>query len=123
MKRSPLKRKTPLKKRRSKPRRSSRVRDSAYLAFVRTLPCAVGAQGHDYDCAGPIQASHIGYRGYGQKCPDSEACAMCMRHHLYGWHDCKLPPFEGMPLSVRRAWAAQVIAQTQHLYAVRGEAL
>jgi hypothetical protein len=54
------------------------MRDARYLAWIRTLACAVcGAT-----CG--IEASHTGPHGLGQKAPDSSAIPLCYRHHRTG---------------------------------------
>lgn len=88
MKRSPLRRK------RSAVRRSSRVRDDAYLAWVRRQPCAVhaayGSAGYPWPqmlismlaCFGPIDPEHKREGvGMGQKASDRDAWPCCRTHH------------------------------------------
>lgn len=87
MKRSPLRRKSALARRsriaqvRAKARRSSRVRDEAYLAWVRQQPCRVGAAGVP-GCLGPIDPDHkrAGV-GAGTKASDRDAWPVCRKHH------------------------------------------
>ncbi len=66
--------------RRAKPRRSERVRDAAYLAFVRTLPCAAGAVGHAL-CWGAVDPHHAGCHPLGRKADDTTAIPLCRGHH------------------------------------------
>jgi hypothetical protein len=59
-------------------RTAASVRNSRYLAWIRTLPCLVcGARRG-------IEASHTGPHGLGQKSPDSSAIPLCTRHHRTG---------------------------------------
>jgi hypothetical protein len=54
------------------------VRNSAYLAWIRTLPCCV--------CRTTrwIEAAHTGPRGLGQKSSDTSAIPLCAKHHRTG---------------------------------------
>lgn len=71
-----LARKTRIKPRRSKPRRG-RVRNAAYLGWIRTLPCLV--------CSSwPVEAAHTGARGFGMKADDVTAIPLCSEHHRTG---------------------------------------
>lgn len=103
MKRSPLKRRKRLPAKRVTPRRSSRVRDEAYLAWVRLQPCAVhescisvlrspdARRGEGlgveilFDlarCSGPIDPDHKREGvGAGMKASDRDAWPCCRRHH------------------------------------------
>jgi len=82
MKRTPLKRKSLLRARRPGPPRKGRIRDGAYLDFVRSQPCAVpGCPARD------IEAHHWGARGLGQKCDDTSTAPLCGNHHRAWWHD------------------------------------
>ena len=75
-----MRRRTPLNNRRIRPRLGPR-RSRAYLAWIRTLGCAV--------CRRPpgvvaIEAAHtkvLGPRGLGQKTSDFSAIPLCSRHH------------------------------------------
>ena len=51
------------------------VRDPAFLAFVRSLPCSIC-----YRTRG-VEAAHIGRRGMAQKSSDREAIPLCSLHH------------------------------------------
>ena len=53
-------------------------RDPRYLAWIRTLPCAVCGSERG------IEASHTGPHGLGQKSPDSSAIPLCPKHHRTG---------------------------------------
>jgi hypothetical protein len=62
-------------------------RDSRYLQWIRTLPCAVCRTTRN------IEAAHTGGHGLGQKAPDSTAIPLCVTHHRTA-NDCyhKLGP-------------------------------
>ena len=61
-----------------KPPKNDPRRDSAYLAWLRKLPCIVcGKQRF-------VEAAHVGERGLGQKCPDRQALPLCSWHHRMG---------------------------------------
>jgi hypothetical protein len=53
-------------------------RDSRYLQWIRTLPCAVCGTNRN------VEAAHTGAHGLGQKSPDSSAIPLCIRHHRTG---------------------------------------
>ena len=54
------------------------VRNSRYLAWIRTQPCLV--------CGSTrwIEAAHTGPHGLGQKSPDTSAVPLCAMHHRTG---------------------------------------
>lgn len=52
-------------------------RDSKYLAFIRTLPCAICG-------AWRVEAAHTGPHGLGQKSSDYTAIPLCQSHHRTG---------------------------------------
>lgn len=81
IRRTPLKRSAPPRKKRKGQRRSSRVRDEAWLAEVRRLPCAAVSDSCGTHCLGAVEADHAGLRGLGQKCSDRETIPLCRRHH------------------------------------------
>lgn len=79
---------TPARRRRSAPivrpsieaiLRSPPLRDPEYVAFVRTLPCAI--------CGAPPPSdpSHFGTRGMSQKTDDTRLLPSCREDHDY-WH-------------------------------------
>jgi hypothetical protein len=52
------------------------LRSPAHLRFVRSLPCCVPR------CSkSRIEAAHVGSRGMGVKCPDTETAPLCQMHH------------------------------------------
>jgi hypothetical protein len=51
------------------------VRDPAYLAFIRSLPCSVCPRDRT------IEAAHVGHRGLSQKSSDRETVPLCSLHH------------------------------------------
>ena len=61
-------------------------RDSSYLRWLRILPCIVCCQWNlpTNRRSGPVEAAHVGKRGIGQKCADSEALPLCVWHHRTG---------------------------------------
>lgn len=67
--------------------RAPRIVDKAFLAFVRTQPCAVGPVG----CSGPVEAAHIRYGAPGapnpglqRKSNDRRCVPLCTGHHRLG---------------------------------------
>jgi hypothetical protein len=74
-------RRVPVRKKRSRPRRGPE-RSPEYLAWIRTLPCAVCAKGSA--AAIFVEAAHtnaMGGRGLGQKASDFSAIPLCSGHH------------------------------------------
>lgn len=64
-----------------------RVRDNAFLAWVRRQPCAVGPVG----CGGPTEAAHVRLSAPGepmtgmQRKPNDARCVpLCQNHHRVG---------------------------------------
>jgi hypothetical protein len=55
------------------PEQSKPVKDSKYLAWIRTLPCAI--------CRRKSEAAHTGGRGLSQKASDRRAIPLCALHH------------------------------------------
>ena len=77
----PPERRVPIRKKRSRPRRGPE-RSPEYLAWIRTLPCAVCAKGSA--AAIFVEAAHtnaMGGRGLGQKASDFSAIPLCCGHH------------------------------------------
>lgn len=124
MRRSPLKRHTPMKRggriRWKPPRRLKRPgSDPAYLAAVRTLPCAARSIPVATPCRGPMDPHHAGRRpGVGLKCDDKDAIPMCRGHHEDVEHLTGM--FRHWTKPVRLAWYDEQIALTRA--AIRGEA-
>lgn len=60
-------------------------RDSAYLKWVRTQPCAVRGN----DCFGSVEAHHTARAYHGKKGGDKSAMPLCHTHHAlvqnYPW--------------------------------------
>lgn len=57
------------------------LRDAKYLAFIRSLRCAIDPCAHSRLGACRTEAAHVGDRGLGQKCSDYEAIPLCAWHH------------------------------------------
>ncbi len=74
---------TPIKRSalKRKPARKRAGADPGYLQWLRTRPCLLCPRGMQ---GGPIEAAHVGVRGLGQKCPDSQAVPLCAAHHRTG---------------------------------------
>lgn len=147
VKRSPLRRKTWLKRSPMRRRRRvdqagdvaaqgfgsgptkyrRRVRDLAYMGWVKTRPCSAGSweipllwRGPRPDaCRGAIEAHHAGVRGVGQKAPDATCIGLCSHHHreLTDRAGC----FAGWPRGALKDWELAVVDRYQELYAVRGD--
>lgn len=113
-----LARRTWLSQRAKRPKRARAAKqDPEYLAWVREQRCSVAAMfdpfaiGEIGACSGPIEADHVGERGLGEKCPDSEAVAMCATHHRER-HDVR-GFFAGTTREQRAAWYAEWIEATR----------
>src|ERR1035441_10089413 len=77
----PPKRIVPVRKMRSRPRRGP-DRSPEYLAWIRTLPCAVCSRMRAGSTV--IEAAHtnvLGPKGMGQKTSDFSAIPLCSAHH------------------------------------------
>ncbi len=105
-----------IRRRRPTPRRSSRVRDTSYLLFVKTLPCAARDIGLDtaYPCFGEVEADHAGRRPMGRKADDATTIPLCQQHH----HDrgSFSGAFKTFNQAGMRAWLAEAIEQTQAMW-------
>ena len=96
---------------RKPPRRLKKAgSDPAYLAWVRTLPCAVPFPG--LGCKGRMHAHHAGRKpGVALKAPDSTAIPLCDAHHRQ-WHDAS-GIFADLTKAERASYADMQIARTQ----------
>jgi hypothetical protein len=77
----PLKQRVPVRKKRFQPRRGPE-RSLEYLAWIRTLGCAVCSRVSGEFAV--IEAAHtnvLGRRGMGQKTSDFSAIPLCAAHH------------------------------------------
>lgn len=72
----------PIPRKRREPR-ANRHDDPARLAFIRTLPCFI-CEAYRLLQKSKTEAAHIGQRGIGQKCSDTEAAPLCAHHHRTG---------------------------------------
>lgn len=113
-------------------RLENRIRDRDYMLWVKTLACCAGAlwietgEGDDVRrtseadrCAGAVQAHHAGTnRGMSQKAEDRTCIPLCVLHHTE-WHGAA-GPFRPWDRERRRAWALQMIGQTQARHARGG---
>ena len=106
-----LKRQIRLPRRRDLPRRGARVRDPAYLAQVRTLPCWFGVTHDGHRCDGRMEADHAGYRGLGAKSNDDEAIPLCLLHHRQRTDFSG--PFKGWDQGRMRGWLNDGITWTR----------
>ena len=128
MKRSPLKRKTRLAPKRATVRRSSRVRDEAYLAWVRLQPCRVrsmmetpfnagflSSMAPNARCWGPTDPEHQRQGvGMGQKASDRDAWPCCRTHHDQR-HDLS-GVFKGWTREQMRSFIRERIAEANAAY-------
>lgn len=108
--RTTLRSSSPPRARKLTPRKSERVRDSAYLVAVKSLPCR--ARGLS-PCEGVVEADHQGRRPMGRKCNDDEAVPLCTLHHRQrtDWTG----PFKDWTGEEMRAWLLDGIRETQQL--------
>jgi hypothetical protein len=74
---TPLRRRERIRPRRSEPRRQP-DRDAAYLAWIRTLACAVCGKESGVEAA---HTTALGSRGLSQKSSDYSAIPLCVWHH------------------------------------------
>lgn len=146
MKRTPLRRKTPLRasrarNRTTKPPRTkyaSRPRATAYMLFVKSLPCALrdngdavalevyGPDEHPFwwinapitSCSGPTEADHMGQRALSRKAPDSTCGPLCTQHHRERTDH--TGAFKHFTQADMRAFCADVVAYTQSRARARG---
>lgn len=111
----PLRRKTRMKQRREKPRRSGRVRNPAFMAWVRRQPCAVRIEAPDPNrltpCTGRLESDHQGWRPKGRKSNDDECVPMCKKHHAE--RTAQWGCFRELDQEQLRAWGARAIERTQ----------
>lgn len=102
--------------------RRVRIKEPAFLAFLRRQPCAVGPAG----CSGPTEAAHVRYgrpgepnAGLQRRPSDRNAVPLCVAHHREG-------PDAQHRTSERSWWAARGIdphALADRFYAqFKGEA-
>ena len=89
------------------PRPARRMHDKAYLAKVHDLPCYLSGA----DCAGPIEADHMGERLSGRKADDTTVVPLCKLHHAQRHHGARI--FRTMTKLEMRAWKQRAIADTQ----------
>jgi len=74
------------------------MKDKAWLAFVRELPCM--------SChLSPAEPHHVGTRGMGLKVPDSMVIPLCRECHR-GHHDRNDPSVEWCRERLAQLWAA-----------------
>jgi hypothetical protein len=106
VKRTPIRRRTRLRRRRVARRRSPRVVNDAYLAFIRSLPCA--GCGIDWSA----DPHHAGKHGVGQTAGDDTAIPLCRRCHD-AVHDAK---GKYADQDVRRRWEELVQVGCQVLW-------
>lgn len=130
-------RRSPLKRKRLTERRSSRVRDEAYLAWVRLQPCAVHSffvsilraprirRGDDIvvenlaegaRCWGPIDPEHMREGvGMGQKASDRDAWPCCRGHHEQR-HNTASGAFRGWTRTQLNTFIRERIAEANAAY-------
>ena len=89
------------------------MRDPAYLASVRQLPCLLGVPG--VHCYGRTHAHHAGRGSMGKKAPDDTAVPLCLKHHQ-DWHGAS-GYFKEMGQEARREWAEEAIMKTRAMLA------
>jgi hypothetical protein len=77
LRRTPIRRRERIRLRRSEPRRGP-DRDAAYLAWIRTLGCAVCGRHSGVEAA---HTTALGSRGLSQKSSDYSAIPLCVWHH------------------------------------------
>jgi hypothetical protein len=138
VKRSPLLRTTPLRarhpiardkrlrQRRTTPRRSSRIRDEAYLAWLRSLPCCC-PETPAHPGGDPHHPRHIehggGSIGAGMKADDTRAIPLSRAHHdLLQNHQGerqRTGPWAGWPTERVQHWHDETAARLRAEYETR----
>lgn len=123
MKRTPLVRRKAIRRRRRASKYARRLRDGVFMRFVKTLLCSVEEEWPDPNtpptpCSGVIEADHMGDRGLGQKCSDSETAPMCTGHHRERTDH--TGSFKHLKREDVRAWRQRAIQRTQTLFAESG---
>jgi len=131
----PLKRKTGLSRKSTRStskrsRYSARPRDTAFMLWVKTQPCAAA----EFDlmpwlplprdartanaarCEGAIEADHMGRRPVGRKAADDTCVPLCKRHHVARTGHSGL--FRDAAQDQLRAWTSWWIAEIQRRYAM-----
>ena len=88
-----------------------RERDTEYMRWVKTLPCAAGRDLRLSDCQGATEADHAGRRGVGRKCSDREVIPLCWFHH-YGSRGAIIKAMDWKHDQIR-AWLDRMISETQ----------
>jgi len=141
----PLKRKTGLSRKSTRStskrsRYSARPRDTAFMLWVKTQPCAAAEfdlmqwqPRHEVElggstrlrdartanaarCEGAIEADHMGRRPVGRKAADDTCVPLCKRHHVARTGHSGL--FRDAAQDQLRAWTSWWIAEIQRRYAM-----
>lgn len=96
---------------------NTRPRDTGYLLWLKTQQCRVAVElGTTRYCEGVMTAAHVGERGVGRKCPDSQSVSLCYGHgvtdaHFFGrGQDGKHGFFAAMDKHDRADWYDREIA-------------
>lgn len=89
------------------------MRDKAYLAEVRRLPCCLTE-----DCDGPVQAHHMTGAGLALKASDLDTMPLCLQHHAE-LHDSK-GYFRHMDKAAKKQWQRDRIQETRHILGKTG---
>lgn len=134
MKRTPLRRKTaikrgapiarkPMRRGDKRSKYAQRPRDSDFISFVWTLPCAVLVYWMPWEheitpCDGRIEADHMGDRARGRKATDNTCVPMCHQHHVE--RTIHHGVFWNATKDQLREWRAMAIGDTQRMYRERG---
>lgn len=125
MKRSTLSRRTPMRRApmksgKRKSRYARRDRDTAFMAFVKSQPCSVTEDWPAFpvgptQCAGVVEADHMGMRGLSRKASDDTCAALCTQHHRERTDH--TGTFKHMTREQCRVWRDRQILRTKTLYA------
>jgi hypothetical protein len=119
----PLQRKTRLRARRQKPRRGP-IRDQAYKALVRSLPCLLSTVEDAGQCSGRVDPDHLGKPGEakraGQQADDTTCVPMCRGHH--GARTNHTGYFAGRTDEDRERWRRWALGKTAILVATKRRA-
>lgn len=120
-----------MRRRRGSTKYSRRERDLERMAWIKTLPCAIGGNRTNQSavaaelwlgpppdrCRRAVEAHHAGEHGLGAK-PDDDTCIPLCDHHHDALTD-RRGVFSGWQKYGLKIWELAVVAHYQAMYAAR----